>query len=103
MRIFWKLLSITLFTACLVFSLTGLSMFWWPNIPSSPRPAEGRIYPLNNHGHYTYMNDSEHFIQELTWGGCPILVAAFAAIQYFVDPFDYKRRRSYGSPPPGFH
>jgi hypothetical protein len=103
MRKFWKLSSIVLFTICVAFMLTGLSMFWWPNIPSSPRPSEGRVYPLNNHGHYTYMNDSERFIHQLTLEGSPILLVAFAAIQYFVDPFDYKRRRRiYASPPAGF-
>jgi hypothetical protein len=103
MRTFWKSLSIVLFATCIVFGLIGLSMFWWPNMPSSPRPAEGRVYPLNNHGHYTYMNGSERLIQKIAWGGSPILFVCFAAIQYFVDPFDYKRkRRTYGLPPPGF-
>ncbi len=100
MRTFWKLLAIALFATCFVFGVVGISLFWWPNIPSSPRPDEGRIYPLNNHGHYTYMNRSEHLVQEITWGGSPMLLIAFAAIQHFVDPFEYKRRRLlYGRPP----
>ena len=78
-------------------------MFWWPNIPSSPRPKEGRIYPLNNHGHYTYMNEPEHLIQEITWVGTPVLLFTFAAIQYLADPFDQlPKQAKYGRPPSGF-
>ncbi len=103
MRRLWKVLSVALFATGIALGVIGFSMFWWPNIPSSPRPEEGRIYPLNNHGHYSYMNSSEHFIQQVAWAGSPTLLFTFAAIQYLVDPFDYvRRRRKYGSPPSGF-
>lgn len=103
MRRLWKLVSVGLFATGVALGVIGFSMFWWPNIPSSPRPEEGRIYPLNNHGRYTYMNSSEHLIQELAWVGTPVLLFTFAAIQYLVDPFDYLRdRRRYGSLPSGF-
>jgi hypothetical protein len=103
MRRFWKCLSIALFAIGIALGLIGLSMFWWPNIPSFPRPEEGRIYPLNNHGHYTYMNERERLIQELSWAGSPALLFTFAAIQYFADPFDQlRRRRTYGSRPRSF-
>jgi hypothetical protein len=92
MRTFWKVLSIILGAICLVCFLTTFSMYWWPSIPPSPRPSEGRVYPLNNHGHYTYMNREEHLLNESArW----IFLAAFlpgSAIYYFVDPFDRKRR-----------
>jgi hypothetical protein len=100
MRTFWKTLSITLFATCIALGVAGGSLFWWPHIPSSPRPAEGRIYPLNNHGHYTYMNESEHLLWEITRGTFPILFFAFAGIQHFIDPFEVKRRRRiYGQTP----
>jgi hypothetical protein len=95
MKKFWKCLLIALMAAAFgLFSIT-LSMYWWPGIPSSPRPAEGRVYPLNNHGYYTYMNKSEYRLQQIFWWTYPALIAALAAIQHFVDPFDYKRRQRF--------
>jgi hypothetical protein len=100
MRTFWKVLSVALFASCMVFHLISFSMYWWPNIPSSPQPAEGRIYPLNNHGHYTYMNRSEYLLEQIPFWIYPLFLAAFAAIQYFADPFDeLRRRRLYRWPP----
>jgi hypothetical protein len=103
MRAFWKALSIALVVMLLGCGLLSLSMYAWPTIPSSPRPAEGRTYPLNNHGHYTYMNRSEYLVREtiqLIW--IP-LIFGFGAIQYFLDPFgERRRRRLYGSAPRGF-
>jgi hypothetical protein len=75
-------------------------MYWWPNIPPSPRLAEGRVYPLNDHGYYTYMNRSEYTLREVIGWFWPPLVIALGAIQYFVDPFgELRRRRLYGRPP----
>jgi hypothetical protein len=100
---FWKFLSIVLFATCIVSGVLAFSLFWWPNIPSSPRPEEGRIYPLNNHGHYTYMNSSEWYILEFALNGTPILLLTFAAIQYLVDPFgEIRKKRKYGTKPRGF-
>lgn len=103
MRIFWKALSIVLVATLLACLLVSVSMYSWPSIPSSPRPAEGRVYPLNDHGHYTYMNRSEYLLREviaLIWAP---LVIALGVIQYFVDPFDeLRRRRLYGRPPSDF-
>jgi hypothetical protein len=48
---------------CFVSGVLGISMYWWPNIPSVPRPAEGRIYPLNNHAHCTCMNARKVFLK----------------------------------------
>jgi hypothetical protein len=103
MRRFWKFFAIVVFMTGFGSGVVGFSMFWWPNIPSSPRPEEGRIYPLNNHGHYTYMNRSEQYFQELLRYGTPILLLTFAAIEYLVDPFDHIRnKRKYGTKPRGF-
>jgi len=102
MRVFWKVLMVTLAVTYAVCFLVSFSMYWWPDMPTSPRPAEGRVYALNNHGHYTYMNEWEHRLNERIWLAAPLLFAGFALIMHFVDPFDGKRKRRYGPPPPGF-
>jgi hypothetical protein len=95
---------IVLLVAFLSGILTSVSMYWWPQIPTSPHPAEGRVYPLNNHGHYTYMNESEYRLRTRIWWAFPILLAIIAVIQHFIDPFDGQRkRRLYGQPPREFH
>lgn len=91
MRTFWRTVSVILFASCFVFGMVGVSMYWWPNIPSTPEPSEGRVYPLNNHGHYTYMNRSEHLLHLIPFLIYPVFLPAFAAIQHFLDPFDKKR------------
>jgi hypothetical protein len=74
MRTFWKVLTITLLVICFVSGVLGISMYWWPNIPSAPRPAEGRIYPLDNHAHYTHMNSSEYLLHEWILSCFPLVV-----------------------------
>ena len=91
MRTFWKFLSVALVASCFAFGLIGISLYWWPSIPSNPRPAEGRIYPLNNHGHRTYMNRSEYLLHVLPFWIYPPFLLAYGAILHFVDPFDQKR------------
>jgi hypothetical protein len=99
MKIFWKILTVVLFWTLLLSFLIDFSMFWWPSIPSSPRPAEGRVYPLNNHGTYTYMNRWEYLLDERLKWGFFVGIAALAAIQFLMDPFDYKRRPRQLRPP----
>jgi hypothetical protein len=92
MRTFWKVVTILLSVLLGACVLIGSSMYWWPGIPSSPLPSEGRVYPLNNHGHYTYMNRQEHLLHESAWWIFFALFFPYAAIIHFVDPFDEKRR-----------
>jgi hypothetical protein len=92
MRTFWKILTIMLSVLLAVCFLTGFSMYWWPGIPPSPRPAEGRVYPLNNHGTYTYMNRQEYLLNQSVRWMFLVLLLPCAAIIHFVDPFDEKRR-----------
>jgi hypothetical protein len=94
-KTFWKILFVMVFATCLASIFLDISMYWWPDIPSSPRPSEGRIYPLNNHGYYTYMNRPEYLLNRTLMGIFPLLFAAGAAIQQFVDPFDYKRKGAF--------
>ena len=89
---FWKVLSVVLTVFLAVSFLINFSMYWWPNIPSSPRPTEGRVYPLNNHGHYTYMNRQEYLLNVILFWAFPALFFPLAAIQHFLDPFNQKRR-----------
>jgi len=91
-RTFWKVLSIGLAMFLVVSFVINISMYWWPNIPSSPRPAEGRVYPLNNHGYYTYMNRQEYLLNMALEWIFPALFFPLVAIQYFLDPFDQKTR-----------
>ena len=94
MRTLWKILSVVLAVALAGSCLFTLSMYWWPSLPSTPRPAEGRVYPLNNHGHYAYMNESEDRLRRMFWLLFPLLFGGLAAIHHFADPFDAKRRVS---------
>jgi hypothetical protein len=101
MRTFWRILYVSLFVVFLATFTVDLSMYFWPSIPSSPVPAEGRVYPLNNHGTYAYMNKQEYELDNAVNSGLPIILAAIGAIYYFVDPFDQKQRRRPNARPPG--
>ena len=92
MRTLWKISSVVLGLVLAASFLLTFSMYWWPSLPSTPRPAEWRVYPLNNHGHYTYMNESEARLQRGFWVLVPLLFCVFAAIHHFVDSFETKRR-----------
>jgi hypothetical protein len=92
MRTFWKVLSVALGVMLFATLLVNISMYYWPSIPSSPRPAEGRVYPLNNHGSYTYMNRQEYLLREECSWVFLACFAAFGSIQVILDPFDQKRR-----------
>ena len=101
MRTFWKGTTIGFFVLVLACTLIIVSMYWWPDMSTSPRPEEGRIYPLNNHGHSTYMNEWEHQLERMLFATNFLTLAAMGAIYHFVDPFDFKRRirPSYPVPP----
>ena len=100
MRTAWKIASALLLAGYFVLFLISISMYGWPAIPTEPRPLEGRIYPLNNHGHCTYMNRSEYVLQQSAFLIGPIFLAALAAIHFAVEPFGEKeKRRLYGPPP----
>jgi hypothetical protein len=100
MRTLWRILTIALLAACVTFGVIDISMYGWPSIPSSPRPSEGRIFPLNNHGHYTYMNRSEYLLRESMQWGFILAAIALGVIQHFVNPFDEKKKPRPLRPPP---
>jgi hypothetical protein len=100
---FWKVVCVLLFVVYAAIFIVDFSMFYWPSIPLSPKPAEGRIYPLNNHGRYTYMNRREYLLDEDGRLIGFLLLGGIMAICYFVDPFDFKgRQRRYRRPPAEF-
>lgn len=88
----WKVLTIFVTVTCLACFAIHFSMYFWPGIPSSPQPSEGRVYPLNNHGHYTYMNRQEYLLNQWSFWIFPALFLPAALIEYFVDPLNRKRR-----------
>jgi hypothetical protein len=99
-RKFWRILCKIWFVMLIPLFLVNFSMYWWPDMPSSPRPTEGRIYPLNNHGHNTYMNEREHLFEEVFWPVWMFSIASLIAIDFLIDPFDRKRRERPMLPPP---
>jgi hypothetical protein len=92
MRKFWKAVSIALIIVTYGSFITMISMFWWPSIPPAPRPAEGRVFALNDHGRYTYMNKKEHDLQQSLFASFLVGAGFVILIQYFADPFDCKRQ-----------
>jgi hypothetical protein len=98
-RTFWKTLTVLISIPMLASFLISFSMYWWPSIPSATRPSEGRVYPLNNHGTYTYMNRNEYLLEHAMWWIYPVGLPALAAIEHFIDPFDRKRRWREVRPP----
>jgi hypothetical protein len=95
MRTFLKATQIALIVTAFGAFYTAISMFYWPSIPSSPRPAEGRVYALNNHGWFTYMNKGEHELHYSLLAGFMLAAIGAVLIQHFVDPFDQKRLARY--------
>ena len=89
---FWKFVYVLLIVLGASLGFINFSMFYWPTIPSSPKPSEGRIYSFNNHGKHTYMNRQEFLIRRAGDAIVPLAVLAAVAIGYFIDPFDQKGR-----------
>jgi hypothetical protein len=73
MRALWKVLTVVLMAIWVACFLVNFSMYWWPDMPTSPRPEQGRIYPLNNHGSYTYMNAWDHRLNWTIWQVTPFV------------------------------
>ena len=101
MRTFWKGMTIGFFVLVLACTLIIVSMYWWPDMSTSPHPDEGRIYPLNAERPSVYMNEWEFLLRRALIATHLLSLAAIGAVYYFVDPFDFKRRirPSYPVPP----
>jgi hypothetical protein len=92
MRTFWKVLAIVLFVMLFMSTLVHMSMYFWPDMTDSPRPSEGRFYPLYKFNHSKYMNERERSLDQSLWLIAPVGLAALLLIHVLVDPFDYKHR-----------
>jgi len=85
-----KIISILCIAFSVLIFLYELS-FYYRDFPSTPIPESGRVYPLNNHGRYTYMSHSEYLQEEIcAYAPIPFFAIAFW-IDYRYDPF--RRRR----------
>lgn len=93
MNIFWKIAVIALIVIAFASFAVGISMYYWPSIPASPDPKHGCVYPLNNHGRYTYMTRNEYILSEGSSWVFLLCFAAGAAIDQFLDPFARRLRR----------
>ena len=81
---------------CVVASITlfayGMA-FYYRDFPNKPQPELGRIYPLNNHGYFTFLTRREHLEREISIDTFLIPFGIAVLIDHFFDPFD---RRSKG-------
>jgi hypothetical protein len=94
MRAFWKnLMGVLMLVGIAYFLIFGFSMYFWSSLPAAPQPDQGRVYPLNNHGAYTYMNSRESLLHEASFWVCLVCSTGAGLIDHFVDPFDRKSRR----------
>jgi hypothetical protein len=81
----------------------GIS-FYYRDLPDKPQPELGRIYPLNNHGYYTYMTKRETVEQEASEVAFTVLFVLAIIIDQFIDPFDRgKLEKSTTKRPPWSH
>ncbi len=86
--------------AAFVFALS----FYYRHLPNKPEPELGRIYPLNNHGYYTYMTGGEQLQQQVSEFLSIVLFALAVLINHFIDPFDRcKREEAVNKRPPWNH
>jgi hypothetical protein len=92
MKTFLKLTMIVLVVAIFTSLAVEVSMYYWPGIPPVPDARQGRIYPLDNHGGYTYMNRQEYLLRGSLFWIFFVCFSAAAAIEQFLDPFDRKLR-----------
>ena len=92
MRTFWKVLAIVLFVMLFTSTLVHMSMYFWPDMTDSPRPSEGRFYPLYKFNHSKYMNERERSLDRMLWWTAPVGGFALLVIVFLIDPFDDKHR-----------
>lgn len=66
----------------------ALSFYYRPNLPTTPQPQIGRIYPLNNHGWITYLTKEEWYLYNFLYAMAAFYLILFALIGWFIDPFN---------------
>jgi len=76
------------FLASLAFAVS----FFFRDLPNRPHPELGRIYPLNNHGYYLYLNRKEHLAQEVSEYVSFGLFLFILPIDLLFKPFEEQER-----------
>ncbi|PYJ66565.1 MAG: hypothetical protein DME76_16660 [Verrucomicrobia bacterium] len=66
----------------------AISFYYTPNLPTTPQPQIGRIYPLNNHGWVTYLTKEEWYTFNFLHALAALFFITFFAIGWFCDPFN---------------
>ena len=61
--------------------------FYYRDLPRTPQPEVGRIYPLNNHGTILYLNEHEKREQEASFAICLVMFFVLVVIDYFFDTY----------------
>jgi hypothetical protein len=65
------------------FGSLALSMRYQKTLPTESDPDEGRIYPMDDHGHIVFLNtDENRQFHSLLWGGWLTVAAGSAATGY---------------------
>lgn len=68
---------------CFLFSVS----FYLRDLPKTPRPELGRVYPLNNHGISSYLTKQEDAEQNWTFAVSVLLFGVAVLVDYRKDPF----------------
>ena len=71
-RTFWKILAIVLCMMLFTSTFVHMSMYFWPDMTYSPRPSEGRFYPIYKFDHPKYMNEREGSLYQTLWWAAPV-------------------------------
>lgn len=82
-----------------VFSVVGffvLFLFWtsfyFRDFPRGPQPQLGRVYPIRYHQFVLYLTEREEFEHVFSLFLSAVLVVSVAIMDFFVDPFDRRKR-----------
>jgi len=82
-----KVISVVCVAASVATFAYGMS-FYYLGLPTTPDPEIGRIYPLNNHGYYTFMTRRQYLEHEICIDIFMLPFVIAILIDYFYDPFD---------------
>jgi hypothetical protein len=69
----------------------GLHMHFAFSRPTSPNSLEGRVYPLNTHGDWVYLNAQEHFLLTSLYVVFVALALLAIAIDWLKNPYQVTR------------
>ena len=61
-----------------IFTMCSVSVWFWPNIPTQPRPETGHVFPMNMHGTPVYWTRTEVGVHN--WLGWPGISLFFVGV-----------------------